>query len=112
MCVTTTDDGARREEVLLLRLYVSEDDGAFADAARDGLDRLVAMLCVETRVEVIDIAEDPDRAETDRVIATPTLERVEPTPVLRVIGDLADLDAAMNGLGLRTWKLDPGGDGS
>jgi circadian clock protein KaiB len=108
----TSDDDGRDPETLLLRLYITSEDGAFADAARDGLERLVSMLRIETRVEVIDIGQEPARAEDDHVIATPTLERVEPTPVLRVIGDLADLDAAMNGLGLRTWKLDPGGDGS
>lgn len=99
-------DTAADGDLLLLRLYISSDDGAHASAAREGLERLAEMLRIETRFEIVDVSADPARAEADRVLATPTLERVSPSPVLRVIGDLSDLDAAMNGLGLRTWKLD------
>ena len=105
-----TDAPGDAEDLLLLRLYVSGDDGAHADAARGGLERLAAMLRIETRFEIVDVSAEPERAEADRVLATPTLERVSPAPVLRVIGDLSDLDAAMNGLGLRTWKLEPEGE--
>lgn len=102
-------DGREADDLLVLRLYVSGDDGAHDSAARAGLERLAERLRIETRVDVVDISAEPDRAETDRVLATPTVERVSPAPVLRVIGDLSDLDAAMNGLGLRTWKLEPEG---
>ena len=41
-------------------------------------------------LEVIDILEKPELAEEDKIVATPTLERVSPEPVRRVIGDLSD----------------------
>ncbi len=42
-------------------------------------------------LEIIDISSDPARAETDRVIATPTLVKLSPLPVRRVMGDLSNL---------------------
>ncbi len=42
-------------------------------------------------LEIIDITIDPARAETDRVIATPTLAKLSPHPIRRVMGDLADV---------------------
>ena len=51
-------------------------------------------------VEIIDVAEQPQRAEQDRIIATPTLVREQPPPQRRVIGDLSDPDRVLAGLGL------------
>ena len=43
-------------------------------------------------VEVVDLAEDPRLARTHGIIATPTLVRLEPAPVVRLVGDLTDFD--------------------
>lgn len=39
---------------------------------------------------VIDILQDPKQAENDKILATPTLLKVLPLPVKKVIGDLGD----------------------
>lgn len=41
-------------------------------------------------VVVVDVLQDPERADAARVLATPTLIRRFPPPVCRVIGDLSD----------------------
>jgi circadian clock protein KaiB len=41
----------------------------------------------EYDLEVIDVLENPQRAEQDRVFATPTLCKLAPSPCQRVIGD-------------------------
>jgi circadian clock protein KaiB len=51
-------------------------------------------------IEVIDAVERPDLAEEARILATPTVVRVEPPPQLRVIGDLSDHGRAAEVLGL------------
>jgi circadian clock protein KaiB len=51
-------------------------------------------------VEVIDVLEDPDRAERDRVLALPMVMRVAPEPAARVVGDLSDGPLAAEVLGL------------
>jgi circadian clock protein KaiB len=52
-------------------------------------------------LEVIDIIEQPQAADDDRIIATPTLIRVLPPPLRRVIGDLSDREKVLLGLDLR-----------
>ncbi len=51
-------------------------------------------------VEVIDILENPQIAEKERIIATPMLVMFLPQPMRRVIGDLSDSDKVLMGLGL------------
>ena len=51
-------------------------------------------------VEVIDILENPQIAEKEKIIATPMLVMFLPPPMRRVIGDLSDADKVLAGLGL------------
>lgn len=51
-------------------------------------------------IEVIDAVERPDLAEEAKILATPTVVRIEPQPQLRVIGDLSDHGRAAVVLGL------------
>ena len=57
---------------------------------------------VGERVEalVVDVAEEPERADTDRVLLTPTLLRLAPEPPRRVVGDLGDRVRVAEALGL------------
>lgn len=41
-------------------------------------------------LEVIDVLEQPDLAEVERVLATPTLVKLTPPPARRITGDLGD----------------------
>lgn len=51
-------------------------------------------------LEVVDIYQQPNLAERDQVIAAPTLVKLAPSPVRRVIGDLADEPRLLRALGL------------
>ena len=50
-------------------------------------------------LEIIDVMEHPDRAEEDKVLATPTLIKRAPLPVHRVIGDMSLTDKVRFALG-------------
>ena len=50
--------------------------------------------------EVVDILENPELAEQERLLATPTLIKSAPGPSVRVIGDLSDTRAVAEALGL------------
>lgn len=58
-------------------------------------------LDLKYEVEVIDILENPQLAEDERILATPTLVKALPPPLRRVIGDLSDKDKVLLGLDLR-----------
>ena len=53
------------------------------------------------RVEIIDVLEAPEKAEEDKVLATPTLIRQSPGPPRRLVGDLGDKDRLILLLGLK-----------
>jgi circadian clock protein KaiB len=52
------------------------------------------------QLEIIDIQQDPDKAEEAGIIAIPTLIRIKPTPVNRIIGALNVRSRVLAGLGI------------
>jgi circadian clock protein KaiB len=52
------------------------------------------------RVQIIDVLEQPDLAEADHIVATPTLIKEMPPPERRIIGDLSDTALVRLGLGI------------
>jgi circadian clock protein KaiB len=51
-------------------------------------------------LDIIDILEHPQLAEQEKILATPTLIRLSPPPVRRLIGDLSDTEKVIMGLNL------------
>jgi circadian clock protein KaiB len=49
---------------------------------------------------VIDVLEIPQLAEEEKILATPTLIRVLPPPIRRIIGDLSDYEKVFRALDL------------
>jgi circadian clock protein KaiB len=56
-------------------------------------------------IEVIDLLERPHLASADQILAIPTLIRILPTPVRRVVGDLSEIDRVVRALDLRAPEL-------
>jgi circadian clock protein KaiB len=46
-------------------------------------------------LEVIDVYQQPLRAEGDHILVTPTLVRREPLPLRRLVGDLSDRESVL-----------------
>jgi circadian clock protein KaiB len=85
---------------VLMRMYVASDSAPSAQA-RSQLAVLRARFGGDDwDVEIVDVFEEPDRAEADHVLATPVLIRLFPTRRLSVIGDFADLHAVAAALDL------------
>ena len=49
---------------------------------------------------IIDVLERPQLAEDEKILATPTLTKVLPPPLARVIGDLSDTEKVLIGLNM------------
>ena len=49
---------------------------------------------------IVDIYQQPELAEADQVVAAPTLLKLTPLPVRRIIGDLSDEARVLRGLGI------------
>ena len=90
------------QKVTVLRLFVTGRTGR--------ADRAIAMLrniCEnelkgEYELSIVDVLENPEIAESERVIATPTLVKRLPPPMRRIIGDLSDREKVLMGL-----QIDP-----
>ena len=85
----------------LLKLYVTGSSPR-AEAAIRNLRRICEdELDGRYELEIIDVLENAEAAETDRVLATPTLIKQLPPPLRRVIGDLSDREKVLLGLEVR-----------
>lgn len=83
---------------MILRLFVN---GA-SHSSRCAIDNIRSIceqeLSGHYRLEIIDVMEDPRAARDARILATPTLLRLLPPPLRRVIGDLSNERQVLVGL--------------
>ena len=83
-----------------LRLFVA-GGSELSRRAIENLRRFtLAHLAGEVDIEVVDIYQQPELARLYQVVAAPTLVKLLPLPVRRIIGDLSDADRILRGLGL------------
>ena len=84
-----------------LRLYIAGQTPRCAAAFAN-----LKKLCEEHlpgryKIEVIDLLEHPQLAAGDQIVAVPTLVKMLPEPLRRVVGDLSNTERALVGLQLR-----------
>lgn len=85
----------------VLTLYVTGNSPR-TKIAIENLNRICTEdLSGKYELEIVDVLEDPQRAEDERILATPTLIKQLPPPLRRVIGDLSDKDKVLLGLEVR-----------
>lgn len=96
--MSSTDD--RGGEHFLLRLYVAGMTPRSLSAFSNLKRICEAHLDGRYEIEVIDLMETPQLAAGQQIIAVPTLVRVLPEPITRIIGDLSDADRVLVGLQL------------
>ena len=73
-----------------LVLYVTRPWPSSQRAIRNLETALASLASGEVGLEVCDLAREPERADHDRVIFSPTLVKVRPEPRMWVVGDLTD----------------------
>ena len=86
----------------ILTLYVTGNSPR-TKVAVDNLNRICQQeLDGRYELEIVDVLENPQRAEDERILATPTLIKQLPPPLRRVIGDLSDKEKVLLGLEVRS----------
>jgi circadian clock protein KaiB len=66
----------------------------------------------EYEIIVIDVLENPELAEQDKILATPTLIKQLPEPIRRIIGDISKTEKVLLGLDLIPKTPDENGGNS
>lgn len=73
-----------------------------ARAAQRGVSRVCEqrLAAGDYEIEVVDVLVAIEAADAARILATPTLVRTHPLPVVRVVGDLSASDGLAHAIGL------------
>lgn len=85
----------------ILRLYIA-GQSTKSLAALSNLHRICEDHMVQRyQIEVIDLLQHPQLAEGDQIVAIPTLVRMLPEPIRKVVGDLSNTEKTLVGLQLK-----------
>jgi circadian clock protein KaiB len=87
-------------ERYVLRLYVTGSTRRSARAIETMRQICDTYLIGRHELEVIDLYQHPEVAAREQIIAAPTLVKLFPAPLRRVIGDLSDRQRVLSSLGL------------
>ena len=88
-------------EIFKFLLFVSGDTPNSALALANVKAMCASQQAGLCEFEVIDVFKDPERALAESIFMTPTLIKLQPRPVRRVVGTLSDAPAVMSALGLQ-----------
>ena len=89
---------------LKLRLYLTGNTPTSERALINLKELMENELKTQYELEIIDILENPQLAEDEKIIATPTLLKQLPLPVRKIIGDLSNKETVLLGLDIKTIK--------
>ena len=87
------------------RLYVADETQNSVRAVAN-----LAALCRDFlpdrhEIVVVDVFKEPKRALADGILLTPTLIKLSPAPLRRIVGTLSDIPTVLQALGLETLDL-------
>ena len=89
----------------ILKLYVAGNTPNSMRALKTLRNILETEFLGVYALKVIDVLKNPQLAEEDKILATPTLAKILPPPVRRIIGDLSDRERVLIGLDLLYEEL-------
>ena len=84
----------------LLKLFITGQTIRSGRAIANLRQIIEKELGTEYELIIIDVLEQPQVAENEKILATPTLIKEFPPPVRRIIGDLSDTKRVLVGLEL------------
>lgn len=89
-----------RKKTYVLKLYVAGNTHSSVRALNTLKNILEQEFQGVYALKVIDVIKHPQLAEEDKILATPTLAKILPPPVRKIIGDLSDREKVLIGLDL------------
>lgn len=96
------------KKAYVLKLYIAGNTASSIKALKMLKDILEAEFQGVYTLKVIDVLKNPQLAEEDKILATPTLSKILPSPVRKVIGDLSNREKVLIGLDLLYEELQEG----
>jgi circadian clock protein KaiB len=93
------------KKTYVLKLYVAGNTPNSVRALKTLRDILAQEFQGVYALKVIDVIKSPQLAEEDKILATPTLTKVLPKPICKIIGALSDREKVLIGLDLLYEEL-------
>jgi len=90
--------GVNEFKPVVLRLYVTDATPKSARAIVNARRILEEHLPGKYSLEILNIGEHVAQATLDQIICAPTLLRLAPAPMRRIIGDMSDVERVLKGL--------------
>ncbi|MDJ0632565.1 MAG: circadian clock KaiB family protein [Xenococcaceae cyanobacterium MO_188.B29] len=90
-----SDSSEIKNSGYVLRLFISSDNAAVERTLTKIHQLLEEGLVYPYTLKVIDISKNPEQAENYHISATPTLVRVWPQPIRRIVGKLDDFERVL-----------------
>ena len=84
----------------LLKLYITGNSPRSQRAIANLFQLCRGKLADQYKIEIIDVLEQPQLAEKEKILVTPTLIRQLPPPLQRLIGDMSNTDKVLFALDL------------
>jgi circadian clock protein KaiB len=82
----------------LLKLYITGDSPRSQRAIANLMRICDQELSNQYELKIIDVLEQPDVAENEKIMVTPTLIKQLPPPLQRIIGDMSKPELVLLGL--------------
>ncbi|ACK71407.1 KaiB domain protein [Gloeothece citriformis PCC 7424] len=89
----------------ILKLYITGNSVKSQRAIANLLRICQEELDQQYSVEIIDVLEQPDLAEEEKILVTPTLIKQLPPPLQRIIGDMSNTQKVLLGLDLISREM-------
>jgi circadian clock protein KaiB len=90
-----------------LLLYVAGPTPKSVAALRNLEQLCEKHLAGRYHIEVIDLMKNPHLAQSDQILAVPTLVRKLPSPIRKMIGNLSNTERVLVGFDVRTLDEEP-----
>jgi len=88
--------------VFKFRLYIAADTHNSAQAVANLNSLCRAHLADRHEIEIVDVFRQPQRALAEGIRMTPTLIKLAPAPMKRIVGTLSQTQRVLETLGLET----------
>jgi circadian clock protein KaiB len=89
-----------RGKIYKFRLYVAGDAANSTQAVANLTAICQRYLLYRHQIEIVDVFREPKRALADGVFMTPTLIRLAPSPIRKIVGTLSQTQPVLQALGL------------
>lgn len=101
---TITEDTDTESDIWRFKLYVAGQSAKSVSAFQNLQQLCEKHLPAKYVIDVIDLLTHPSMAREDQIVAIPTMIKLAPSPICRIVGDLSNTNDVLARLRLSTGE--------